>query len=124
MLTLFIILSFIFGGFSYQAQSQDDKDNPPPAPLTVSVADTLKNGGSRDKGDCPFADGGVIITAQHDSKTSGEVTLTINCAPDKKDAKKTNYYTAKEMLNATGAATYKEIPLAENNMIKGLPLHC
>ena len=72
-------------------------------------------------GSCPYDDGGVIITAEHTSKTSGEVTLTIKCAPNANDAK-TQRYTGKATFNNTGLADFDAIILANHNMATGN--HC
>ncbi len=108
MLRFFVALSLVIVGYSYQAQAQ----------LSVSTADRTMNGGSRNNGSCPYADGGIVITAEHTSKTSGEVTLTIKCAPNANDAK-TQRYTSKVALNSTGSAESEVITLADHNMNKG-----
>ena len=106
MLRFFVVLFFIAGGYSYQAYAQ----------LSISTEDRTQSGGSRNDGDCPYADGGIVIAIQHDSTMSGGVTLTIKCAPNANDAK-TKRYTA-EVTLASGAAQ-KEITLADHNMDTG-----
>ena len=111
MLRFFVVLSLVIGGYSYQAHAK----------LSVSVVDKAASGDSGERGSCPYADGSVTITAEHTSKTSGEVTLTIKCASNASDAK-TQRYTGKATLKNTGSADSEVITLADHNMTTGN--HC
>ena len=109
MLRFFIVLSLVIGGYSYHAQAQ----------LSITIADKPKGGGSRNNGSCPYADGGVEITVEHTDKTkSGDVTLTIGCAPNTSDTK-IQRYSGTVKLENRGAGKSEVITLSKHNMAKG-----
>lgn len=106
----YLAILFLLSGFSYQAQAQ----------LSVSTADKTKRGGSRNHGSCPYADGGVVITAKHtDIPANTAVTVTIECAANASDTKTQRWRSKELTFNDSGEAVTENIILADHNMSTG-----
>lgn len=97
----YLAILFLLSGFSYQAQAE----------LTVGV------NGSLGRGNCPYADGNVVVTVKGGEKAS-TATVTIECAANASDTK-TQRWSKELTFNDSGEAVTENIILANHNMSTG-----
>ena len=97
----YVAILFLVIGFSYQAQ----------ATLSVSV------GGNGGRGNCPWADGNVVVTVDGGTKDS-KVMVTIKCAANATDTK-TQRWNKELTFGDKGEAVTENIILADHNMNTG-----